>query len=268
MSTPPLNPPSFRFPFEAQIAKLPPDHQKVVRTQWNAITDLQQAIPLIKSQLDSLKTTTTTTTAAAVAASNVTENTTTINETILGFSVSNQTGVTAYTVQQSDNTAMLLLSDASPIAVTLDTTLTIPYGLIPVNQGAGLVTLTPNSGTINGVASIDLPEGYFAILASDGTNWWGAVLPLVGSAQTTVSGSISGAAVFSQPFQFANYKKVIIYLNALDGTASYTFPISFSIIPDYFIGASASSATVTAISTTAVTVSGVGGSGIIILEGY
>jgi hypothetical protein len=89
-----------------------------------------------------------------------------------------------------------------------------------------------------------------------------------GSGQTTVSGSVSGSAVFSQPFQGAYYKKIIILLESLSGTASYTFPTGFTATPDFFIGASASGATVTAISTSAVTISGAPSSGVIVLEGY
>jgi hypothetical protein len=171
------NPPvSFRVAFESQIAKLPPEHQEVIRTQWNAITDLYGAIPSLKKQITSLQKPASATTTAT---GNITENITTISNTILGFSVSNQTGATAYTVQQSDNGAILILNDASPIAVTLDTTLAVPYGVIPVNQGAGLVTLTPSTGTINGAANLTVPEGYFAIAGSDGTNWFAAVLPIV-----------------------------------------------------------------------------------------
>jgi len=89
-----------------------------------------------------------------------------------------------------------------------------------------------------------------------------------GSSQTTISGSTSGTAVFSEPFQESFYKKVIIYLNAFSGTATYVFPTSFSFSPDYTIGANAGGATVTALSTTAITISGVGETGVITLEGY
>ena len=68
--------------------------------------------------------------------------------------------------------------------------------------------------------------------------------------------------------QNTNFKKVIAYVNALIGTAAYTFPTAFTVTPDYWIGANASGTTVSAISTSAVTITGVGGSGFIMLEGY
>ena len=89
-----------------------------------------------------------------------------------------------------------------------------------------------------------------------------------GSGQTTVSGSTSGTAVFSQPEGGACYKKVIIRLVALVGTASYTFPVTFSFAPDFLPMVGASGASVTALSDTAVTITGTGQTGVINLEGY
>lgn len=99
--------------------------------------------------------------------------------------------------------------------------------------------------------------------------------------RTTVSGSTSGTADFSQPFAGSSYKKVIIYCSALKGTASYTFPIPFLFTPQVVTatGTVANPAVpitaVTvgpgAISTTAVTINGGGGAGttgILLLEGY
>jgi hypothetical protein len=88
------------------------------------------------------------------------------------------------------------------------------------------------------------------------------------SAQSSVSGSVSGTAVFQQQFIGSQSKRIMISLQALNGTASYTFPMPFSEVPDFFVGGSAAGATVTALSTAAVTVSGAPSSGVIVLEGY
>lgn len=86
--------------------------------------------------------------------------------------------------------------------------------------------------------------------------------------QSTVSGSTSGTAVFSQPFQGSSYGKVVIYLSALLGTASYTFPTAFTFTPVVLTTSGVSSAVVTSISTTAVTVTGTTTTGFIIIEGF
>ena len=99
------------------------------------------------------------------------------------LAVNNQSGVTSYATIAGDDGALIVLSDASAIAVSL-TTQSPPWGTFIANQGAGTATLTPASGTISyagnpGAVSMPLLGGYCTIVAFDGTNWWAWTEPIV-----------------------------------------------------------------------------------------
>lgn len=116
----------------------------------------------------------------------------------------------------------------------------------------GGIKMTAGSG-----GTITFPDGTIQSTASGG-----------GATQTTVSGSVSGGAVFSQPFLSTAYKKIAIYCNNLTGAASYTFPTSFTFTPAIMSTNGPAAAIVTSISSTLVTVTGAATSGFIFLEGY
>jgi hypothetical protein len=191
MSTPPI---SFRYPFESEIAKLPPDMQRVHRTTWNAITDLQNAIPFLKGQIDNLKSGTSGT---GSTTENVTSQTVQIIQQVspsIG-AVNDQAGVTAYTTLQSDYGSEIQFNDTSPITVTLSTLSTNPGIQLPWfttinNLGTGIATLTPASpALINGNASLALPGSEFAIVYFDGTNFTAGIGSSVGGVIQLIAGT-------------------------------------------------------------------------------
>ena len=71
---------------------------------------------------------------------------------------------------------------------------------------------------------------------------------------------------FSQPFQSTTYKKAVVYLNTWSGAATYTFPMAFSHTPQ--ILSQSLTDKVTAVSTTAITITGASDTGFIELSGF
>lgn len=154
--------------------------RQAINDNDKSITDINSSIVSLKAQIA----------AAATPASTTTNTTQTVTtEQIapsqwIGFgTVNNQSGATSYATLQSDDGALLILSDASAVAVTLSN-LTVPFLLFAVNWGAGLVTFTPASGTISFIgnlaaASMTLKQGYFAMIVYDGANFWAETLPVV-----------------------------------------------------------------------------------------
>lgn len=124
------------------------------------------------------------------------------------ITVNNQSGVTSYATQSGDNLALVILSNASPIAVSL-TTQSPPWACFISNQsalGGGTVTLTPATGTINGAATLTILPTYGAVIAFDGTNWFALTLPVVplgnaGTAHEWIASynASTGAFTLSQP---------------------------------------------------------------------
>lgn len=92
----------------------------------------------------------------------------TVTDTI-GF-VNNQTGATTYSTTAGDYGAILVFSDASPVAVSL-TSQAIPWFCFVTNLGTGTATLTPQTGTINGSATLVLQQNESAVVGFDGTNY-------------------------------------------------------------------------------------------------
>lgn len=168
----PNNPPNFRLPL-ALPSDVHPAVSEALRNHDDAITDLQQAIPVLMSNTKAATTTAAATPATTQATTSETVVIPTPAQNVIGI-VNNQAGQTAYTTRLSDYGAFIVLDDASPIAVTLTgaTTVTVPWFAIFINLGSGTVTLTPASGNINGSGSFSLTPNTATSVAYDGSNWW------------------------------------------------------------------------------------------------
>ena len=105
---------------------------------------------------------------------------------------------------------------------------------------------------------------------SVGANLWQADVNGIqwnNGAKTTYNGSVSGTAVWSQPFQGSAYKKFIIYLSALnDVGGTITFPTAFSHTPVIY-GTAASLAICSASTTTFTIAAAATITGYVIVEG-
>ena len=140
------NPPSFRLPFT-----LPDDVHPAVkdafRVLFNGLSDHEQAFVALNAKVNALPTTTATST------------TTTVTHPAVIGGVNDQSSQTSYQLQQSDYGGLVILNSSLPIAVTTNQGVTKPWFTTLTNNGSGLVTITPDTGTINGAASITLAGG-------------------------------------------------------------------------------------------------------------
>lgn len=103
--------------------------------------------------------------------------------------VNAQTG-TSYTIVAGDHAKLVTLSNASSVAVTLgQATGSFAAGWFcdVANKGAGVVTITPTTSTINGAATLVLSRGQSVRVVSDGTNWQVAQGRGIAGATTTVA---------------------------------------------------------------------------------
>lgn len=111
---------------------------------------------------------------------------------------------TTYTFQNSDLQKVVTFNNASAIAAILPQagsggSFIANWCVWVINLGAGLLTITPTTSTINGLSSIALARGQSAFITSNGTNYFsdlGSPLSIVAggaiTAQTPTGGTVGG----------------------------------------------------------------------------
>jgi len=111
--------------------------------------------------------------------------------------VNAQTGTT-YTFLSGDSGKLVTFTNGSAIAATLPQatgSFTTGWFVFVENRGAGTLTITPTTSTIDGASSIDLVTGKGIMIASDGTNYYtqrGMGLPVVADGTATIQVTTTG----------------------------------------------------------------------------
>jgi len=111
----------------------------------------------------------------------------------VGLVVNAQTGTT-YTVLTTDFRKLVTHTNGAAIAVTLpQASATFPAGwfYFVQNRGAGAVTITPTTSTIDGAATLVLNQNEGALIVSDGTNYF-TMRGKSAAAGGTISGLTTG----------------------------------------------------------------------------
>jgi hypothetical protein len=128
-----------------------------------------------------------------------------------------QTGTT-YTFLAGDSGKLVTFSNAAAIAVTLpQATGDFDDGWFVYAQslGAGLVTITPTTSTINGAATIDVGPNERLIIFSDGTDYLAWTLPVRNPSKNVLIGQGAGELLPA-----GAEKNVILGQDAVDGTSN------------------------------------------------
>jgi len=121
-----------------------------------------------------------------------------------GPAINAQTG-TSYTIVTDDRGKLLTLNNASAVAVTLPQAGTAgfknSYRLHVKNIGAGTVTITPTTSTIDGGATLVLATNESAIIFSDGTNYFTTGIGLAVASQAEMEAGTSNTVIVTPGVQ-------------------------------------------------------------------
>ena len=181
--------------------KIHPSAINAFRLLFDAIQDHDTAIvALDKKTAPAVAASTTNTIATAIASTSST------SSWPYQAAVNRQSGA-VYGTQPTDNGGLVVLNyTGGAIAVTLSATVAAPYFVSILNLGTHTATLTPSTGTINGLSSASMLVAGWAIVYFDGTNFWSLSSPVLPVTTAAIAhewlasyNAITGAFTATQP---------------------------------------------------------------------
>lgn len=188
-------PTSFRYPFNL-AGKVHPEAEGAIRYAFSGLKDLNDAVRSLSNKINAIPATP----AAAAATTTIVAGGSSAFPNPSAGAVNDQTNQTAYTIQQSDYGALILLNDASPITITLNSGVTTPFFTFIENLGSATANLIPDqaTATINNIGDLGLPSAMSAIVFFDGHNWWATTFPLVVTGTFFLDNAASDIATYKQ----------------------------------------------------------------------
>lgn len=202
--SPAINPPSTRTPPVLSENSTMADVAEAMGRAFEGLTVHEQAFAALPAQVKTAVTENVTqivnseTVAAGGSSSSGVSSFNSLKGDIIYFpsmgTVNNQLDNSAYTVQQSDGGAKIIVGDSSAVTVILNNNVTAPWFTIIDNDSSAAATLMPDSGALYGAQSI--PAGGFGIAFFDGTNWWAGA---TGGVNSGVTQLVAGAGISLSP---------------------------------------------------------------------
>jgi hypothetical protein len=143
-------------------------------------------------------------------------------------SIINQQTGTTYTVAATDAAGMVIFNNASSVAVTLPVATTAGFGAPNTfrfkNEGAGTVTITPTTSTVDAQTTLVLRSGAGSDVWSDGTNYHTAnQFPFASTPQPTCtvgSGAGTGGASCTVTAGSTNGAGEVLVITGTGGTGT------------------------------------------------
>jgi hypothetical protein len=177
-NTPPINPPSMRFPYSLNENSTIGDVADALRTAFNGLTVHEQAFAALPKQVATQAAAAATSAVEQFITSQTTEGVTSFNSNTgaviffpsLGI-VNDQLGNPLYLTQQSDAGKKIIAGDSTPVVITLNPGVMPPWFVFIGNDSSATVSLTTDSGAVI-VGLNSIYPGGFGTVFYDGSTFW------------------------------------------------------------------------------------------------